>query len=588
MRFRTPLNAVFGLLDMLIEQGLTPKQLEQTAQAKHAAHSLLLMLNRMLDFARVESVAAQLKLAPFSIVELVDICESLTAPLCENKGIELIIDIDPLIAPNLICDSIRLQQVLGNLLTNAVKFTKTGSITLKMDLLPSDTSEQQHICFKVIDTGVGIDKADQRRLFDAFTQGDESSTRTHHGVGLGLAIVKSAVLLMGGEIALNSEKGEGCEFYFSVLLDVVPACKQLPDNTLVILSAHSHELTQVINAFPTLTYTNLEQILKSPREHLKAKQLIIGAADLPALLAVAVIKDILFAKAITLIVVSNQPRLNLPISMGLTVQHIKTSALAQRLFNLNLESALKITNTTKLNPSVSGLLVLAIDDNQLNLEIISSVLRQAKINVVTATSAIDGMALLPNLMPDLILMDVQMPHLDGCQATTLIRQQYSAEQLPIFALTAHCEPADIERSLACGMNKHLTKPVVAEVLIGAITDLAPYKPSFFEYSFALTQFSLNETLLNTMIGKFASVCKNQLAQLKISNNKDDLIRIAHSIKGVAGNLGFSRLSQCAQQTEKDLKTTDKAVEITTKELIMQLEQVVVFINVLGAMDVKKS
>lgn len=457
-----------------------------------------------------------------------------------------------------------------------------------MDLLPSDTSEQQHICFKVIDTGVGIDKADQRRLFDAFTQGDESSTRTHHGVGLGLAIVKSAVLLMGGEIALNSEKGEGCEFYFSVLLDVVPACKQLPDNTLVILSAHSHELTQVINAFPTLTYTNLEQLLKSPREHLKAKQLIIGAADLPALLAVAVIKDILFAKAITLIVVSNQPRLNLPISMGLTVQHIKTSALAQRLFNLNLESALKITNTTKLNPSVSGLLVLAIDDNQLNLEIISSVLRQAKINVVTATSAIDGMALLPNLMPDLILMDVQMPHLDGCQATTLIRQQYSAEQLPIFALTAHCEPADIERSLACGMNKHLTKPVVAEVLIGAITDLAPYKPSFFEYSFALTQFSLNETLLNTMIGKFASVCKTQLAQLKISNNKDDLIRIAHSIKGVAGNLGFSRLSQCAQQTEKDLKTTDKAVEITTKELIMQLEQVVVFINVLGAMDVKKS
>ncbi|MGP4985740.1 ATP-binding protein [Pseudoalteromonas nigrifaciens] len=585
---RTPLNAVFGLLDMLIEQGLTPKQLEQTAQAKHAAHSLLLMLNRMLDFARVESVAAQLKLAPFSIVELVDICESLTAPLCENKGIELIIDIDPLISPNLICDSIRLQQVLGNLLTNAVKFTKTGSITLKMDLLPSDTSEQQHICFKVIDTGVGIDKADQRRLFDAFTQGDESSTRTHHGVGLGLAIVKSAVLLMGGEIALNSEKGEGCEFYFSVLLDVVPACKQLPDNTLVILSAHSHELTQVINAFPTLTYTNLEQLLKSPREHLKAKQLIIGAADLPALLAVAVIKDILFAKAITLIVVSNQPRLNLPISMGLTVQHIKTSALAQRLFNLNLESALKITNTAKLNPSVSGLLVLAIDDNQLNLEIISSVLRQAKINVVTATSAIDGMALLPNLMPDLILMDVQMPHLDGCQATTLIRQQYSAEQLPIFALTAHCEPADIERSLACGMNKHLTKPVVAEVLIGAITDLAPYKPSFFEYSFALTQFSLNETLLNTMIGKFASVCKTQLAQLKISNNKDDLIRIAHSIKGVAGNLGFSRLSQCAQQTEKDLKTTDKAVEITTKELIMQLEQVVVFINVLGAMDVKKS
>ena len=181
-----------------------------------------------------------------------------------------------------------------------------------------------------------------------------------------------------------------------------------------------------------------------------------------------------------------------------------------------------------------------------------------KLNVVTALSASDGMELLQVLKPDLILMDVQMPHIDGCQATALIRQQFDAKQLPIFALTAHCEPADIERSLSCGMNKHLTKPVVAKVLTDAIADLELVKPSFFEKSFALSQFNLDEALLNTMIDKFADLCQIQLIQIDESTSKDDLVRLVHSIKGVAGNLGFKRLSYCAQQCEKHLKTTNEA------------------------------
>ncbi|MDO6465576.1 PAS domain-containing hybrid sensor histidine kinase/response regulator [Pseudoalteromonas carrageenovora] len=592
---RTPLNAVLGLLDMLIEQGLNQKQLQHTDQAKNAAQSLLLMLNRMLDFARIESAQTDLKLAPFSVIELVDICESLTGPLCEGKGIEFIIDIDPLIAPDLICDSIRLQQILGNLLTNAVKFTHTGSITLKMELIESDSLDQQYICFKVIDTGMGIDEADQRRLFDAFTQGDESSTRIHQGVGLGLAIVKHAVSLMGGEIALKSKKGHGCEFSFSISLLVDSSKnKMLPRNALAILSEQSKELEHVTNAYSELANISLDEVLKYPIKLSNTQQIIVDANDLPELLKVEVINDSLSAKEVSVIIVNHQHTLNLPTSEHLAAKHVKASALGQRLFSLSslIEPKTDINtvlqNVPELKADISGLLVLAIDDNQLNLEIISSVLRQANINVVTALSASIGMELLQVLKPDLILMDVQMPHIDGCQATTLIRQQFDAKQLPIFALTAHCEPADIERSLKCGMNKHLTKPVVAKVLIDAIADLNLVKPSFFERSFALSQFSLDETLLNTMIGKFANLCETQLAQIAETTSKDDLVRLVHSIKGVAGNLGFRRLSHCALVCERNLKTTNEPVETTLKELIMQLEQVIVFINGLGEKDVEKS
>ncbi|MBB1453709.1 PAS domain-containing hybrid sensor histidine kinase/response regulator [Pseudoalteromonas sp. SG43-5] len=592
---RTPLNAVLGLLDMLIEQGLTQKQLQQTDQAKHAAQSLLLMLNRMLDFARIEGSQTDLKQASFSMVELVDICESLTAPLCEGKGIEFFIDIDPRIAPDLICDSIRLQQILGNLLTNAVKFTKTGSITLKMELIESDSLEQQHICFKVIDTGMGIDEADQSRLFDAFTQGDESSTRIHQGVGLGLAIVKHAVSLMGGEIALKSKKGHGSEFYFSISF-LVDTTKNtvLPTNTLAILSDQSKELKQVTNAYNELANINLDEVLKYPIKLSNTQKIIIDAADLPALLNVEAINDSLSAKETSVIIINHQHTLNLPTSEHLAAHHVKASALGQRLFSLNsqqkpiVNTSAAVHSATESKADISGLLVLAIDDNQLNLEIISSVLRQANVNVVKALSASIGMELLQVLKPDLILMDVQMPKIDGCQATALIRQQFDAKQLPIFALTAHCEPADVERSLKCGMNKHLTKPVVAKVLIDAIADLNLVKPSFFEKSFALTQFSMDEKLLNTMIDKFASLCETQLSQLEETTNKDDLVRLVHSIKGVAGNLGFRRLSHCALLCERTLKTTNKPIEITLQELIIQLEQVIVFIKGLGVRDVEKS
>ncbi|ASM48841.1 hypothetical protein PESP_a0608 [Pseudoalteromonas espejiana DSM 9414] len=590
---RTPLNAVLGLLDMIVEQGLTNKQLSQTKQAKNAAQSLLLMLNRMLDFARVESAQAQLKLVPFCLVELIDICESLTAPLCQNKGLTFNIEIDPLITPALIGDSIRLQQILGNLLTNAVKFTDKGSITLKMQLEENDTLEQQRICFHVIDSGVGIAKADQRRLFDAFTQGDESSTRIHQGVGLGLAIVKHGVALMGGEIAINSDKGKGCEFYFtlSLAVDNTKNTEFLP-NTLAIVSDETQQLNEVVNAYSQLQAINLEDALRYPIKLADAQQLIVDETTLSELLSIESINETLTSNSYPVVVINHEHTLALPNTTKINAQHVKATALTQRLFNLNANKGRELIKPhekiEEIKKDVSGLLIMAVDDNPLNLEIIGSVLKQAHVNVITVTNAPDAIELLQTLKPDLILMDVQMPHIDGCQATQLIRQQFDARQLPIFALTAHCEPADVERSLNSGMNKHLTKPVVASVLLDAIRDVDFAKPKFYDQTFALTQFNFDENLLATMVGKFARLCETQLEQIEENTQKDEVVRLVHSIKGVAGNLGFIRLSLCAKQCETHLKTTNEPIQQTLKELVVQLKQVIIFIETLGGRDAEKS
>ena len=589
---RTPLNAVLGLLDMIEEQGLKNKQLSQTKQAKNAAQSLLLMLNRMLDFARIESAQAQIKASPFCLVELIDICESLTAPLCQNKGLSFHIEVDPLITPALIGDSIRLQQILSNLLTNAVKFTNKGSITLKMVLEHGDALEHQRICFHVIDTGLGIAKADQRRLFDAFTQGDESSTRIHQGVGLGLAIVKHGVALMGGEIAVNSDKGQGCEFYFTLELavDMAKESLSMPD-TLAIVSDKTRELNEVVNAYSQITAIDLEEVIRYPIKLSDVPQLIIDEKILSDLLKVESIRDTLSANSYPVVVINHEHTLASN-AIHINAQHVKATALAQRLISLNsngTETAYKAAeNNEEIKKDISGLLIMAVDDNPLNLDIISSVLKQAHVNVITVTNAPDAIELLQILKPDLILMDVQMPHIDGCQATQLIRQQFDARQLPIFALTAHCEPADVERSLNSGMNKHLTKPVVAAVLLDAIRDVDFIKPKFYDQNFALTQFNFDENLLATMVGKFAKLCETQLEQIEENTQRDEVVRLVHSIKGVAGNLGFIRLSLCAKQCETHLKTTNDPLQQTLKELIVQLKQVITFIKTLGGQDAEKS
>ncbi|MBB1505328.1 response regulator [Pseudoalteromonas sp. SG41-1] len=586
---RTPLHAVTGLIDMVTQQGLTAQQQQHAVQAKNAAQSLLTMLNRMLDFARIENNQVQLDLVDFAVVALVDSCESVLIGLCQQKYLAFNIDIDPLIAPQLVGDYIRLQQVLGNLLTNAVKFTEHGSITLKITAVEL-TPTKQTLCFKVIDTGIGIDKADQSRLFDAFTQGDESLTRTHQGVGLGLAIVKHELALMGAEIKVVSNKGQGSEFFFTITFNVAAQIDPIAwHNTLVIHSERGINLPAALAPLKPLEFSELAE-LTDHAVLADYQRIIINDVDLPRVITRDNIKTALMSNNTQLYVVKNAPNTPLPTLKGMQMCSVKSSALVQRIQQVEPVSKRPDVNLTtaesKLN--VAGLLVLVIDDNQLNLDIISNILSQAHINVMTANSAMAGIDLVAQVMPDLILMDIQMPEVDGLQATALLRQRYDQQQLPIFALTAHCEAADEQRSLAVGMNKHLTKPVVAATLLAAINELKITGAVFYNHSFALEQFSGHNDLLQVMLGKLAKLCVSHLQQLKVPMQTKALERLVHSIKGVSGNLGFNRLSATAQQLESRLRKTPDVGQISLSQLEFELVQVNRYIQIQGSVNVEES
>ena len=234
------------------------------------------------------------------------------------------------------------------------------------------------------------------------------------------------------------------------------------------------------------------------------------------------------------------------------------------------------------------MLVLAVDDKQLNLIIIKSILEQIDVTVVCAHSGEKGIELANSLRPDLIFMDIQMPEMDGCQATRIIRQSFTKEQMPIYALTAHSESEDIEHSIAAGMNKHLTKPIVASKLFLAMSELDNTKEVFFDQAFILSQFANNTKLVLTMLSKFATMAAEQLIQISTLKTTDELIRVVHNVKGSAGNLGFKRLSACAQQCEATLKAKGELSEQLIDELQCQIKQVIAFIIEQGSTDVEKS
>lgn len=586
---RTPLNAVTGLIDMITQQGITNQQQQYAVQAKNSAQSLLTMLNRMLDFARVENSSVRLEMVTFDLVTLIDSCESLLTGLCQQKGLTFKIEVDPDISAQLIGDYIRLEQVLGNLLTNAVKFTERGCVTLKLQSRETG-SALQHVCFRVIDTGIGIGKADQSRLFDAFTQGDESLTRTHQGVGLGLAIVKHEIALMGSEIALKSAKGVGSEFYFSIAFNApdteVPT---LWRNTLVVYDLAETNLSNALAPMTDLHFSRIADVGKNVMLT-DYQKVIISDVDVSTLLSCEYQKAAIITHNIPLYVIQTSQTITLSSIANIPIYIIKSSALVQRLMQpVALFSNAGIKAPIQAPPlNIKGMLVLVIDDNQLNIDIISNVLTQANINVLTATSALLGLELVKKIMPDLILMDIQMPEMDGLQAAQLLRKQYDQQQLPIFALTAHCEQADEDRSLAAGMNKHLTKPVIAPTLLQAINDLEIEIPNFYDEPFALEQFSGDSDLLLVMLGKFAKLCNDHLNKLITYNQPRELERLVHSIKGVSGNLGFCRLSELAKQLEYKLRALKEADPLLQDQLIQELKQAMAYIQIQGLADVKKS
>ncbi|QTL34036.1 response regulator [Pseudoalteromonas viridis] len=567
---RTPINAILGMVSILKSELEASQEQQKLEQIERAAQQLLAMLNDILNFARLESGQGKPNNQPFCLVDLVTSLSGFITPLSSAKQLAFEIEVDPFIWPRLIGDEARIKLVLMNLLGNAVKFTEHGRVGVSLSLQPDLQASGQAIKFCVWDTGPGISERDQARLFDAFTQGNESSSRTHEGIGLGLAIVKQVIQLLGGEITLCSKPEVGSRFEFTLQLERAALPDYEHQKSLFVISDEQAPL-------PYLTHQGIRQG---------------SVADFKALSAAASVHYLACDNPAHIAALS-QPEFGLnarwlvPDTAACTdVLPANTDALRlfapvfyQSLSTCSLEAPRAALPEPCL---LSPLLCIVVDDNPVNLDISTTVLQQRGATVVALGNAEQIVDICQKLRPDVVLMDLYMPNIDGYEASRQLRRHFDRDTLPIIALTANAHEQEKQQAMATGLNGFLVKPVTPADLCAALQEYVPDSEIVFDHPFALAQMMGKEALVRTMLEKFAKLCEEYVTTLHNTHSAPELVSLAHTIKGSAAGLGLCRLAAQARECETAAKQAQQAafeqVSDEQARLLAAAEQTLCFIS----------
>jgi diguanylate cyclase (GGDEF)-like protein len=490
---RTPLNAIIGLSELQLREAL-PAHLRQRTQQIHQSGQLLLgIVNDLLDFSKIEAGKMELDVQPFRLDDIVQHLASLFALPCSQKGLELALHLQPGLPEWFMGDSLRLTQVLANLLGNAVKFTEQGTVAL--EIIASEQGPQQvRLQFRIRDTGIGMTAEQQARLFRAFSQADSSITRRHGGTGLGLVISQRLVQLLGGSsIVMHSEAGAGSCFEFELSLPL----GQAPDDALPLLPLCEKTTCRalVVDDHPTARQI-LREILESwqfsvdeaadgqsalqrVRAALQQAQgydVILMDWQMPGvngLEALQAIRRLLqeqgqgHALPVMLMVSAHeQSQIKLDAVPGIEylVKPVHRSSLYDALSRLHQRHMEQLPGSVEQR--FDGQRILVVEDHPINQQVVKAQLEQLGLQVELADDGAEGVARLRSEAFDLVLMDIQMPVMDGYQATREIRRFDS--DIPIIALTAAALVEDRDKALAAGMNDHLGKPFTGQQLFACL------------------------------------------------------------------------------------------------------------------------
>ncbi len=612
---RTPMNAIIGLTHLMARDTRDSLEAERLGKVEHAAQHLLEVINNILDLSKIEAGKMVLEQAEFTLDTLLARCFELVAERAREKGLELVLDTDGL-PPRLVGDATRLSQALINLLVNAVKFTAEGWVRLKTDIVEADESRLL-IRFEVQDTGEGIAPEVQSGLFAAFEQADNSIARRHGGTGLGLALTRHLARLMGGEVGLDSAPGQGSRFWFTAWLGRAPAA--------------SLTETVALRGRRVLLVDDLAEARAALGERLRLLGLrVVAVADGPAALAAvqaatndgrpfdALLVDWRMAPwdgTTTLARIRERLADGMPPSLLVTafdepamwrearasgvdavlVKPITASALHDALVRMlrtpggtTRAPAAPGESESLLRARHAGQRVLLAEDNPVNQEVAGELLRRAGLLVDTAVDGAEALDKLRSLHYDAVLMDVQMPGMDGLAATRALRAE-RGPALPVIAMTAHAFGEDRAACLAAGMNDHVAKPVDPERLYAtllrwlprtdAVSTTSPMsliEPPLQDRLAAIPGLDLQRGLkhvggllevLRRALAVFARNHADGEAALRRAGNDADLLawqRAAHSLRGACATLGATALQQQLQDFEAALRAEDPAAGLAER------------------------
>ncbi|MGN7611284.1 response regulator [Magnetococcales bacterium HHB-1] len=641
---RTPMNAVIGLTDLALQTHLTPRTQDYLEKISNASHALLRIINDILDFSKIEAGKLELENKDFMLRDVFDHLSDLFRAKADEQGIELVMHISSECVYVLTGDSLRLEQVLMNLISNALKFTQEGEVKVHARTIHA-TQEQALIEFSVRDTGIGMTREQTEKLFQPFVQADSSTTRKFGGSGLGLSICKHLTKMMGGEIKIESVPGEGSTFRFQLPLirnmaqeqsddlllpeDIQHLQALIIDDNLTTCRALDEMLT--LFTFKTSIASSIDEAEQIIRESEARKfQLILVDWQMPHTNVKKTLRRLhkhlpcqdnqRLSKIILLTSYGQEKEILNQISHHSVDAHLSKPINCSILFDTIMDlfgkvvvkkfhPGRKTTDPSQVIMHVAGNRVLLTEDNPINQQVATEILEGLGLQVDVADHGKIALEKLSQTNYDLVLMDIQMPVMDGYTTTTEIRKQTAFKDLPILAMTAHAMVGDREKSLNAGMNDHVTKPINRSQLYTALMKwLKPVQnpEAFIPKKIEQKEEALHiedalpgldiQTALNRLFGntklylsllqefkKDFSKTDQQIAQ-KLQDpqpkNLEQAHILAHSIKGLAGNLSAPHLYDAAYALEKSINAGEqhlwsqqlKDLNHAIKEMVSSIDQ----------------